>query len=334
MGHKGLALTPNLSLKERRTARKLSAVPNKTGDSTTSGFSDKQWNRGLEKLWSCKASIPEGFQDLAGQTPEELDRNTVLILFRTGGWTDYMTSHSPFQPKLLCDMLLYCLNWTETSSSAFLSWYHICRRTEVQDQVWQTACCKHEVTIQERVMEARSRYMQGIGGHRSLLSWYRDDKNQKIKNHQALQRVAQRSCSIPVLEGLRPDWIKPWAAQADLGDGPALSRRLDCRPSEVPSNQKHPKVLWKTSRVVRVLEYKSLQDEVLQNAQLAGRMHSHALFFFLNFYYCLSCLCTCERLVKSPDSLLQCQHTQEWAATAAQCYLPCTSWLCLPSRSS
>lgn len=42
LGHRGLALTLNLSLKEIKATSKLSAFPNKTGDSSTSRFSDKQ----------------------------------------------------------------------------------------------------------------------------------------------------------------------------------------------------------------------------------------------------------------------------------------------------
>lgn len=120
------------------------------------------------------------------------------------------------------------------------------------------------------------------------LDRYKDYESQKIKNHQVLQQVAQRSCSIPVLEGLRVDWIKPWAAQADLGDGPALSRRLDCSPSEV-LNLKHPKILWKISRV-RVQEYISLQDEILQNTELAIRYNaqSHIVFLVCLFFSLIS----------------------------------------------
>lgn len=40
----------------------------------------------------------------------------------------------------------------------------------------------------------------------------------------------------------KPNWTKPWATRSELRAGPALSRRLDLRPPEVPSNVNFPTI--------------------------------------------------------------------------------------------
>lgn len=307
MGHKGLSLTLNLSLKEIKAASKLSAFPNKTGDSTTSRFSDKQWNRGLKKLKYSSLKVSR----------TQLDK-PLKNLVRTQHWScferevgqitwDYIPK---FPSNLSYSVIRYCIALIELTHPVL---HFSPGTTSAEEQKCKAKSDKQDITS-TKWQRRNVSWKRGVDICKVLvvtvlfcLDRYKDYESQKIKNHQVQQQVARRNCSIPVLEGLRVDWIKPWAAQADLGDGPALSTRLDCRPSEVLSNLKHPKILWKISRV-RVLEYISLQDEILQNTELAGTMPSHT-FFSLNFYYSLSCLHIWERfLVKSPDSLSQCQH--------------------------
>lgn len=35
----------------------------------------------------CKTSISDGFQDLRGQSPDQLDSNSKLTVISTGSWT-------------------------------------------------------------------------------------------------------------------------------------------------------------------------------------------------------------------------------------------------------
>lgn len=51
---------------------------------------------------------------------------------------------------------------------------------------------------------------------------------------------SKRMCHPPVWRFSKPNWTKPWATRSELRAGPALSRRLDLRPPEVPSNVNFP----------------------------------------------------------------------------------------------
>lgn len=197
-----------------------------------------------------------------------------------------------FPSNLSYSVICYCIALIELTHPVL---HFSPGTTSAEEQKCKAKCDKRDVTSTKWQCRNVS-WKRGVDICKVLvvtvlfcLDRYKDYESQKIKNHQVLQQVAQRSCSIPVLEGLRVDWIKPWAAQADLGDGPALSRRLDCSPSEVPSNLKHPKILWKISRV-RVLEYISLQDEILQNTELAIRYNaqSHIVFLVCLFFSLIS----------------------------------------------
>lgn len=111
-------------------------------------------------------------------------------------------------------------------------------------------------------------------------------------------------------EGFKPDWIKPWAAQADLRAGPTSSRRLDYKPPEVPSTSELPYGPMKNiQRSQQTRIYRLIRWRDMQNTELADQVHSHSRFFLISTIVYPIYAYVKDHSWKSPDSLPPCQHT-------------------------
>lgn len=88
-------------------------------------------------------------------------------------------------------------------------------------------------------------FWQGLlGGQEPMdIMWIKRGWDFPHKDSQMLKQAVQTGlCTLCHWSFASPNWIKPWVIWSYLLDNPTWRKRLDCKPSEIPPNQKNPMI--------------------------------------------------------------------------------------------